>query len=62
MEALGKTSDIMGKVNADMNISDIQNMMKTFQKESMKAEMNAEMVNEAMDMNADEDAADEVYD
>ena len=40
MQALKSSSAIMGKVNEDMNIADIQNMMKTFQKESMKAEMN----------------------
>mmetsp|Transcript_8224 Transcript_8224/g.13764 ORF Transcript_8224/g.13764 Transcript_8224/m.13764 type:complete len:86 (+) Transcript_8224:392-649(+) len=52
----------MGKVNEDMNIQEIQSMVKTFQKEQMKAEINSEMVNDAMDMGEGNEEADEVYD
>ena len=33
MEALQNSAKIMGKVNEDMNVSEIQQMVKTFQKE-----------------------------
>ena len=62
MESLSSASKIMGKVNEDMNIADIQKMMKEFQKEQMKAEMNQEMVGEAMDMGDMNEEADEVFD
>ena len=61
MESLKSSSDIMNKVNGEMNISDISNMIKTFQKESMKAEMNSEMINDAMDMGDANEDADDVY-
>ena len=61
MDSLKSSSDIMNKVNGEMNISDISNMIKTFQKESMKAEMNSEMINDAMDMGDANDEADDVY-
>ena len=46
-----------------MDISQIQNVLKTFQKESMKAEMKQETVADAMDMGLGnvEEEADEVY-
>ncbi len=50
-------------MNEEMDISQIQNVLKTFQKESMKAEMKQETVADAMDMglgNVDEEA-DDVY-
>ena len=62
MEALQSSSKIMGKVNEDMNIQEIQSMVKTFQKEQMKGEINSEMVNDAMDMGEGNEEADEVYD
>ena len=61
MESLKSSSDIMNKVNGEMNISDISNMIKSFQKESMKAEMNSEMINDAMDMGDANEEADDVY-
>ena len=61
MESLKSSSDIMSKVNGEMNISDISNMIKTFQKESMKAEMNSEMISDAMDMGDANEEADDVY-
>ncbi len=61
MESLKSSSDIMNKVNGEMNISDISNMIKSFQKESMKAEMNSEMINDAMDMGDANEDADDVY-
>ena len=61
MDSLKSSSDIMNKVNGEMNISDISNMIKTFQKESMKAEMNSEMINDAMDMGDANEEADDVY-
>ena len=61
MESLKSSSDIMNKVNGEMNISDISNKIKSFQKESMKAEMNSEMINDAMDMGDANEEADDVY-
>ena len=61
MEALKNSSEVMGKVNSEMNISDIQSMVKNFQKESMKAEMNQEMMTDAMDMGDATEEADDVY-
>ena len=50
-------------MNEEMDISQIQNVLKTFQKESMKAEMKQETVADAMDMGLGnvEEEADEVY-
>ena len=61
MTAMGNTSKIMGKVNADMNIGEITSMVKTFEKEKMKAEMNSEMMQDAMDMGDANEEADDVY-
>mmetsp|Transcript_13651 Transcript_13651/g.21374 ORF Transcript_13651/g.21374 Transcript_13651/m.21374 type:complete len:132 (-) Transcript_13651:77-472(-) len=61
MEALSNSAKIMGKVNEDMNVQEISTMVKTFQKEQMKAEMNQEMVAEAMDMGDAAEEADDVY-
>ena len=40
LQALQGSAGIMKTVNENMNVSDIQNVVKQFQKESMKAEMN----------------------
>ena len=61
MEALGNTSKIMGQVNENMNIGEISQMLKTFEKEKMKAEMNSEIMTDAMDMGEQNEEADEVY-
>ena len=50
MSALQASTEVMGKVNADMKVADIQKMIKEFSKESMKAEMNQEMIGDAMEM------------
>ena len=49
MDAMKGCASTMSKVNADMDISSIQQLMKEFQKESMKMEMNGEMMNDAID-------------
>ena len=36
-------------------------MVKTFQKEQMKAEINSDMINDAMDMGEGNEEADDVY-
>ena len=51
----------MQSANADMNIQDISQMIRSFTKESMKAEMNQEMVADAMDMGEVGEEADDVY-
>ena len=52
----------MGAVNQDMNINEIQTLMKNFQKEQMKTEMKQEMIADAMDIGADvAEEADDVY-
>ena len=38
-------------MNENMDIKSIQDVLKQFNKESMKAEMNQDAVNNAMDMN-----------
>ena len=43
----------MSKINADMNVSDIKDVLKEFQKEMMKADMNGEMVADSMEMMED---------
>ena len=51
----------MKKVNEDMNIGEIQSMIRTFQKEGMKVEMNNEMIGDSMDMGDANADADDVY-
>ena len=53
----------MEQMNEEMDISQIANVLKTFQKESMKAEMKQEAVADAMDMGLDnvDEQADDVY-
>ena len=50
-------------MNEEMDISEIQNVLKTFQKESMKAEMKQDVVSDAMDMGLDnvDEQADDIY-
>ena len=61
MESLKASTGVMEKVNGEMNIKDIQTMMKSFTKEQMKAEMNQEMIGEAMDFGDANEEADDVY-
>ena len=53
----------MAKLNEDMDIAAIQGVLKTFNKESMKAEFNQEAVNDAMEMGMDnvDEQADDIY-
>ena len=46
-----------------MDVKQIQDVLKNFSKESMKAEMQQDMVNDAMEMNAEnvDDQADDIY-
>ena len=62
MQALGNASGVMNKANSEMNIADIQTMMRQFEKEQMKMGMKQEMIGEAMDMGAEQtEEADDVY-
>ena len=64
MGALKGSSSVMAKINEDMNVNEIRDVMKEFQKETMKAEMNSEMMGDAMDAMEDPNAqtdADDVY-
>ena len=40
----------MAKINADMNVSEIRDVLKAFNKEMMKADMNGEMMAESFEM------------
>ena len=63
MKGLEGSSGVLAAMNEQMDISQIQQVLKTFNKESMKAEVKQEAVADAMDMaqgNVDEEA-DEVY-
>lgn len=57
------STKVMQKLNEDMDISSIQQVLKTFNKESMKAEFNQEAVNDAMEMGMGDvdEQADEIY-
>ena len=65
MESMKGVNAVLGKVNDDMNVQDIQKMIRDFQKESEKFGMKTEMMQDAMEDamgNAnDDEAADEVY-
>ena len=58
-------SSVMAKMNADMNVKEISDVMKAFNKEMMKADMNGEMMQDAFEMAEGADVAanaEEVYD
>ena len=40
----------MSKINADMNVSEIRDVLKVFNKEMMKADMNGEMMADSFEM------------
>ena len=63
IKSISGSSNVMAKLNEDMDISSIQNVLKTFNKESMKAEFNQEAVNDAMEMGMDnvDEQADDIY-
>ena len=61
MDSMGAASKIMTKVNGNMDVHEITNMCKDFQKEQMKTEMKTEMIQDAMDMGDDVGEADDVY-
>ena len=44
MGAMKGVNDVMGKVNEEMNVQDIQKVIREFSKESEKFGMNQEMV------------------
>ena len=64
VKSLQGSSKVMQQMNENMDIKSIQDVLKNFNKESMKAEMNQDAVNTAMDMNMGDvdEQADEVYD
>ena len=64
MGALAGSTSVMAKINEDMNVYEIRDVLKEFNKQMGKAEMNGEMVNDAFDMMEDPNAqgdADDVY-
>ena len=61
VDAMAASAGVMAKVNADMNVAGVQQTIKDFAKESMKAEMNQEMIGDAMDFGDANDDADELY-
>jgi len=56
MGALSGSAQVMAKVNEDMDVNAIRDVLKSFNKEMGKAEMNGEMMNDAMDMMEDPSA------
>jgi len=65
MGALKSSTGVMQNINADMDVTEIRDVMKNFAKEMAKAEGKGEMMDDAFDMldGADTAAnADEVYD
>ena len=53
MGALKGSSAVMAKINEDMNVNEIRDVLKEFNKEMGKAEMKSEMVGDAFDMMED---------
>ena len=53
MQALQGSTGVMAKINADMNVSEIRDVLKEFNKEMGKAEMQGEMMGDAFDMMED---------
>ena len=63
MKGLEGSTHVLAAMNEQMDISQIQQVLKTFNKESMKSEFKQEAISDAMDMaqgNVDEQA-DDVY-
>ena len=50
MNGLKGATGVMSKINEDMNVSDIKDVLKAFNKEMMKAEMNGDMVTDSFEM------------
>jgi charged multivesicular body protein 2A len=63
VKSISGSTQVMAKLNEDMDIAAIQNVLKNFNKESMKAEFNQEAVNDAMEMGMDnvDEQADDIY-
>ena len=63
IKSVSGSTQVMTRLNEDMDIASIQNVLKTFNKESMKAEFNQEAVNDAMEMGMDnvDEQADDIY-
>lgn len=65
MEGLKGATGVMSKINADMNVNEIKDVLKVFSKEMMKADMNGEMMQDAFEMTEDAGTvanAEELYD
>lgn len=64
MGALKGSTSVMAKINEDMNVGEIRDVLKEFNKQMGKQEMNSEMVNDAFDMMEGADTAanaDDIY-
>ena len=63
IKSVAGSTQVMTRLNEDMDIASIQQVLKTFNKESMKAEFNQEAVNDAMEMGMDnvDEQADDIY-
>ena len=51
MGAMKGVNDVMGKVNEEMNVQDIQKVIREFSKESEKFGMNQELVSQNNPLN-----------
>ena len=50
MGALKSSTAVISNINADMDVAEIRNVMKSFSKEMAKAEGKQEMMDDAFDM------------
>lgn len=65
MGALAGSTEVMTKINEDMNVGEIRDVLKSFNKEMGKAELQGDMVNDAFEMMESPEMqadADDVYD
>lgn len=62
MQALQGSTGVMAKINADMNVAEIRDVLKEFNKEMGKAEMQGEMMGDAFDMMEDPSAVQDAED
>ena len=63
MKGLEGSTHVLAAMNEQMDISQIQTVLKNFNKESMKAEFQQDAVNDAMEMGMDnvDDQAEDIY-
>mmetsp|Transcript_13060 Transcript_13060/g.9454 ORF Transcript_13060/g.9454 Transcript_13060/m.9454 type:complete len:111 (+) Transcript_13060:237-569(+) len=63
VKSMAGSTAVIARMNENMDVKSIQDVLKQFNKESMKAEMNQDAINTAMDMNMGDvdEQADDIY-